>query len=64
MGRTSVRLIVLSFLIAMAGLVMLIMGLKSEGLDNPFEGFDKAGIGVLVSGGVLFVLGLFLLRRD
>lgn len=64
MARTSVKILFMSFLIAMGGLVLLITGRRSEGPNNPFAGMDKAGTFILLCGGLMFVLGLFWLRRD
>jgi hypothetical protein len=56
-------MIFFSFLIAMAGLVMLITGMRTDDPNSPFAGIEKVGIGVLICGGLLFVLGIYFLRR-
>jgi hypothetical protein len=63
MGYHSGKMIFFSFLIAMAGLVMLITGARTDDPQSPFAGFDKIGIMVLIAGGLLFVLGIYFLRR-
>jgi hypothetical protein len=63
MGEHAGKLAFFSFLIAMVGLIMLITGLRSDGPNNPYEGFDKAGAGILICGGLLFVLSIYFFRR-